>query len=113
MVGLVLFRSAIVTVMRLILRMCPSCKRLGWHLSDVMKRESTLCHSFVNLRTHLEFCTRPLNWANVTHRRRSLVPDVLEQHMAQKLESFRPPHRKELMARKQALIQGPKDHDGP
>ena len=68
-----------------------------------MKRESTLCHSFVNLRTHLEFCTRPLNWANVTHRRRSLVPDVLEQHMAQKLESFRPPHRKELMARRQAL----------
>jgi CTP synthase len=62
---------------------------------------------FVGLQAHPEFCTRPLNPSPpfLGFVAASCGPDVLEQQMAQQLQSFQPPHPKESMVGEQALIQ--------
>ena len=62
---------------------------------------------FVGLQAHPEFCTRPLNPSPpfLGFVAAACGPDVLEQQMAQQLQSFQPPHPKKSMVGEQALIQ--------
>jgi CTP synthase len=62
---------------------------------------------FVGLQAHPEFCTRPLNPSPpfLGFVAAACGPDVLEEQMAQQLQSFQPPHPKESMVGEQALIQ--------
>jgi len=63
---------------------------------------------FVGLQAHPEFCTRPLNPSPpfLGFVAAACGPDVLEQQIAQQLQTFQPPHPKEAMVGKQALIEG-------
>jgi CTP synthase len=66
---------------------------------------------FVGLQAHPEFCTRPLNPSPpfLGFVAAACGPDVLEQQMAQQLQSFQPPHPKESMIGEQVLIQGSRE----
>ncbi|KAF8492746.1 CTP synthase [Russula emetica] len=66
---------------------------------------------FVGLQAHPEFCTRPLNPSPpfLGFVAAACGPDVLEQQMAQQLQSFQPPHPKESMVGEQALVQGSRE----
>ena len=66
---------------------------------------------FVGLQAHPEFCTRPLNPSPpfLGFVAAACGPDVLEQQMAQQLQSFQPPHPKEAMIGEPALIQGSRE----
>jgi CTP synthase len=66
---------------------------------------------FVGLQAHPEFCTRPLNPSPpfLGFVAAACGPDVLEQQMAQQLQSFQPPHPKESMIGEPALIQGSRE----
>ena len=66
---------------------------------------------FVGLQAHREFSTRPLNLSPpfLGLVAAACGPDVLEQQMAQKLQSFQPPHPKEAMIEEQALIQASRE----
>src|SRR5216684_4270083 len=111
--------------------------KVGWHLSDAMKREnacklwssrvghlrcllryilstnapSTDHPFFVGLQAHPEFCTRPLNPSPpfLGFVAAACGPDVLEQQMAQQLQSFQPPHPEKSMIGEQQLIQGSRE----
>jgi len=63
---------------------------------------------FVGLQAHPEFCSRPLNPSPpfLGFVAAACGTDVLEQQMAQQLQTFQPPHPKETMVGEQALIQG-------
>jgi len=63
---------------------------------------------FVGLQSHPEFCTRPLNPSPpfLGFVSASCGPEVLEQQMAQQLQSFQPPHPKDSMIGEQLLVQG-------
>jgi CTP synthase len=66
---------------------------------------------FVGLQSHPEFCTRPLNPSPpfLGFVSASCGSEVLEQQMAQQLQSFQPPHPKESMVGEQLLIQGSRE----
>ncbi|KAI0251989.1 CTP synthase N-terminus-domain-containing protein [Lactifluus subvellereus] len=66
---------------------------------------------FVGLQAHPEFCTRPLNPSPpfLGLIAAACGPDVLEQQMAQQLQTFLPPHPKDAMIEEQALIQGSRE----
>ena len=63
---------------------------------------------FVGLQSHPEFCTRPLNPSPpfLGFVSASCGHEVLEQQMAQQLQTFQPPHPKKSMVGEQLLIQG-------
>src|SRR5712672_2736525 len=66
---------------------------------------------FVGLQAHPEFCTRPLNPSPpfLGFVAAACGPDVLEEQMAQQLQTFQPPHPKESMVGEQALIEGSRE----
>lgn len=76
--------------------------------NDLFIYTHTVDHPFfVGLQAHPEFCTRPLNPSPpfLGFVAAACGPDVLEQQMAQQLQSFQPPHPKVSMVGEQALIQ--------
>lgn len=62
---------------------------------------------FVGLQSHPEFCTRPLNPSPpfLGFVSASCGPEVLEQQMAQQLQTFQPPHPKKSMVGEQLLVK--------
>ncbi|KAH9973219.1 CTP synthase N-terminus-domain-containing protein [Lactifluus volemus] len=66
---------------------------------------------FVGLQAHPEFCTRPLNPSPpfLGLVAAACGPDVLEQQMAQQLQTFLPPHPKDAMVGEQVLIQASRE----
>jgi len=70
---------------------------------------STIEHPyFVGLQAHPEFCTRPLNPSPpfLGFVAASSGVDVLQEHVANQIASFTPPHPREAMVGEQELIEG-------